>query len=70
MPAVHPMYGIPSSPGRGNHTAEFRDRCRAPEAHELTYKFAGGMACVGARFLSDDKFAKEAKDWFDENTKE
>lgn len=70
MPAVHPMYGVPSTPGRANHTIEFRNACRTEEAHALTYKFAAGMACVAARFMSDGKFAKEVKAWYDDNTKD
>lgn len=69
MPACHPHYAIPSTVGRSNHTPEFRDACRSTEAHDLTRKFATGMACVGARFIKDEKFAEEAKQWWKEDMK-
>ncbi|GMK57164.1 hypothetical protein CspeluHIS016_0310040 [Cutaneotrichosporon spelunceum] len=68
MPAVHPHYAI-DSPNGGNHTVAFRDACRTKEAHDYTWKFAAGMACVAARFMQDDKFAADVKDWYDDNTK-
>jgi len=70
LPACHPHYAIPSDPGHSNHTREFAARARAPEAHEITYAFAGGMACVGARFLQDKEFADEAKKWWQEDMKD
>lgn len=70
MPAVHPHYGLKAPPGRGNHTIEFRNACRTEEAHDITYKFAAGMACVAARFMMDDDFAKDAKGWYDDHTKD
>lgn len=61
VPASHPHFSIPAEEGKSNHTPEFAERCRSKEAHELTYQFAAGMAATAARFLTDDKFAKEAK---------
>lgn len=62
LPAAHPHFSIPATEGKANHTPEFTQRCRSKEAHDLTYEFAGGMAVTASRFLTDDKFAKEARE--------
>ena len=56
MPVCHPTFGIPYTPGRGNHTPEFMKRARAPEAHEEAFKTCVGMALVGMRVLTDKQF--------------
>jgi hypothetical protein len=68
MPAAHPHYGV-ESPDGGNHTVAFRNACRTDEAHDYTWKFAAGMACVAARFLQDEAFAHDVKSWYNEHTK-
>ncbi len=58
MPACHPHFGIPFTPGRANHTPEFTGKARSPRAHEEAWKSATGMAAVGMRFLGDGEYAK------------
>ncbi|WVQ82941.1 hypothetical protein IAT38_005077 [Cryptococcus sp. DSM 104549] len=61
LPACHPHFGIPFTPGRGNHTPEFTEKARSPRAHEEAFKAAVGMACVGFRLLTDKEFAQDTK---------
>ncbi|KLT42680.1 amidohydrolase [Cutaneotrichosporon oleaginosum] len=68
MPAAHPHYGV-ASPEGGNHTVAFRNACRTDEAHDYTWKFAAGMACVAARFMQDKAFADDVKSWYGKHTK-
>lgn len=64
MPAIHPGFLVVS---KGvNHTPEFTDAAGTQDAHERAIKVAKGLAMVGAKFLEDDKFAKEVKRKFDE----
>nr|XP_018261526.1 uncharacterized protein I303_05964 [Kwoniella dejecticola CBS 10117]OBR83684.1 hypothetical protein I303_05964 [Kwoniella dejecticola CBS 10117] len=60
-PAFAPNFAIPSPTGSGNHTAGFAESAGKPEAHRLAMKVAKGLAVIGAKFLSDDEFAKEVK---------
>lgn len=69
VPACHPHYAIPSTPGRSNHTPEFMEKCRTPEAHAYTFKCATGMCAVGARFLGDKEYAREAVQWWKDDMK-
>ncbi|WOO78196.1 Peptidase M20 domain-containing protein 2 [Vanrija pseudolonga] len=69
LPACHPMFGIPATLGRGNHTKEFRDKCRTEEAHTETLHAATAMSIVGARFLSDSAFAEDATEWWKDDMK-
>ncbi|WVQ82138.1 hypothetical protein IAT38_004266 [Cryptococcus sp. DSM 104549] len=64
-PAFHPGFNIPSPEGSGNHTAGFTASAGTPEAHRLAMNVAKGLAIVGAKFLTDDEFAKEAKKDFE-----
>ncbi|WWC71528.1 uncharacterized protein I206_105486 [Kwoniella pini CBS 10737] len=63
-PAFTPNFAIPSPVGSGNHTAGFTESAGKPEAHRLAMKVAKGLAVIGAKFLSDDEFAKEVKKEF------
>ncbi|WWC93821.1 hypothetical protein V866_000657 [Kwoniella sp. B9012] len=63
-PAFAPNFMIPSPTGSGNHTAGFAESAGKPEAHRLAMKVAKGLAVIGAKFLSDDAFAKEVKKEF------
>ncbi|WVW85577.1 hypothetical protein I302_107615 [Kwoniella bestiolae CBS 10118] len=63
-PAFAPNFEIPSPTGSGNHTAGFAESAGKPEAHRLAMKVAKGLAVIGAKFLSDDAFAKEVKKEF------
>ncbi|WVR00039.1 hypothetical protein IAU59_007181 [Kwoniella sp. CBS 9459] len=63
-PSIHPGFTIPSPTGAGNHTAGFTESAGKPEAHKLAMNVAKGLAIIGAKFLSDDDFAKEVKKEF------
>ncbi|KAK8854755.1 hypothetical protein IAR55_003494 [Kwoniella newhampshirensis] len=66
LPAFTPNFAIPSPLGSGNHTAGFTESAGKPEAHRLAMKVAKGLAVIGAKFLSDDEFAKETKKAFEQ----
>jgi hypothetical protein len=66
----HPNFGIPFIPGRANHTPEYTNKARQPEAHAEAWKAAVGMAAVGIRVLADAGFAKEVRDWWEEDMRD
>lgn len=63
LPAIHPGFVIESE--TVNHTAGFTSAAGKRDAHERAMKVAKGLACVGAKFLEDGKFAKEAREAFE-----
>jgi len=69
LPALHPMFAIPTEPNGGNHTALFTKSARTKEAHAQVIKVIKGLAHTGLRVIDDDKFFKEAKAAFEEDKK-
>ena len=68
MPAIHPGFHLIS---KGvNHTPEFTDAAGTHDAHVRAIKVAKGLAMLGAKFLQDDKFAKEVKRKFEDFKRE
>ena len=59
LPAIHPVYGIPTEPNGANHTPQFAKSARTVEAHEQTLKVAVGLAAVGFKVLKDAQFAEK-----------
>ncbi|GFZ49585.1 hypothetical protein JCM24511_07705 [Saitozyma sp. JCM 24511] len=70
MPAFHPGFRIPAPLGSINHTAGFTEYAGKPEAHRIAMKVAKGLACMGAKFLTDDDFAKKVRKEFEKFKKE
>lgn len=64
MPAIHPGFNLVTE--GVNHTPEFTTAAGTRDAHERAIKTAKGLAMVGAKFLADDRFAKDVKRKFDE----
>ncbi|KAI0773073.1 hypothetical protein BD413DRAFT_473224, partial [Trametes elegans] len=58
LPALHPVYSIPTEPNGSNHTPQFTHAAATPEAHAATLKVAAGLAAVGVRVLADADFAR------------
>ncbi|KAF8074690.1 amidohydrolase [Lyophyllum atratum] len=56
LPALHPLYAIPTEPDGGNHTSGFTRSAKTQEAHTATMKVTKGLALTGFRVLSDDSF--------------
>lgn len=56
VPALHPMYKIPTIPGSGNHTAEFTTSAATQEAHDNTLKSAKGIALTAIRAVLVSSF--------------
>jgi hypothetical protein len=67
---AHPLSGIPAPLGSVNHTAGFTEYAGKPEAHRIAMKVAKGLACMGAKFLTDDDFAKKVRKEFEKFKKE
>jgi len=67
LPAIHPMFSIPTEPNGGNHTALFAKAARTKEAHAQVIKVIKGLAHTGFRVIDDDKFYKDVKTAFEEN---
>ncbi|KAI0738286.1 amidohydrolase [Daedaleopsis nitida] len=61
LPALHPVYSIPTEPQGSNHTPQFANAAATEEAHTETLKVAAGLATVGFRVLNDRNFAQEVK---------
>lgn len=66
VPALHPLYAIPTKPGSGNHTRGFTKAAATPEAHKATLASAKGIAVAGWRVLTDKDFADKVKKEYDE----
>ncbi|KAI0631377.1 amidohydrolase [Trametes polyzona] len=59
LPALHPVYSIPTEPNGSNHTPQFTKSAATKEAHEATLKVAVGLAATGVRVLADADFARK-----------
>ena len=57
LPALHPVYSIPSEPNGSNHTPQFAKSAATTEAHDATLRVAAGLAATGFRVLQDPDFA-------------
>lgn len=68
LPAIHPGFTIESE--TVNHTKGFTEAAGKKNAHERTMKVAKGLAMVGAKFLADDKFAKDVRKAFEKFKRE
>ncbi|KAI0735372.1 amidohydrolase [Earliella scabrosa] len=66
LPALHPVYSIPTEPNGANHTPQFAKSAATQEAHEATLKIAAGLAAIGYKVLQDAAFADEVKRSFEE----
>ncbi len=60
-PGFHGAFGIATEPGQGNHTKAFAKAAGLDESFESALACGRGMAVVGWRVLSDDKFADEIR---------
>lgn len=56
-PGFHGVYSIPSLDDASNHTPHFEAASGTHEAHRIALMTGIGMANVGWRVLSDEKFA-------------
>ncbi|OCB91848.1 hypothetical protein A7U60_g866 [Sanghuangporus baumii] len=59
---IHPA--IPTQPNGGNHTPEFTQSSRTPEAYAAAMRVAKGLALVGIRVLDDSTFFKQVSTFF------
>ncbi|CAE6444801.1 unnamed protein product [Rhizoctonia solani] len=64
LPALHPIFAIPTVPNGGNHTPEFTAAARTQEAHERAIMASKGLATLGLRALLDEQFLLTVKNHF------
>ncbi|KAK0217826.1 hypothetical protein IW262DRAFT_1298439 [Armillaria fumosa] len=69
LPALHPVYAIPTEPKGGNHTPAFAKAAATMAAHEATMTVTKGLALTGLRALQDKAFLKAVKAEFEARTK-
>ncbi|KAJ3488658.1 hypothetical protein NLI96_g2682 [Meripilus lineatus] len=55
-PSIQPAYTIPTKPKGNNHTPEFADSARQPEAFQAMLTISKGLAMTGLRVLADSEF--------------
>ncbi|KAM6497089.1 hypothetical protein JOM56_007562 [Amanita muscaria] len=61
IPALHPVYAIPTEPQGGNHTPAFAKAAATLEAHRATMTVSNGLALTALRVLSDPLFFHQVK---------
>ncbi|PBK99551.1 amidohydrolase [Armillaria gallica] len=61
LPALHPVYAIPTEPKGGNHTPAFAKAAATMAAHEATMTVTKGLALTGLRALQDKAFLKAVR---------
>ncbi|KAK7056416.1 hypothetical protein VNI00_002971 [Paramarasmius palmivorus] len=59
LPALHPMFAIPTEPNGGNHTAAFARSAATDAAHDATMCVTQTLAMIAFRTLHDDEFFKQ-----------
>lgn len=63
-PGFHGAFGIDTEKGQGNHTAGFTAAAGLDKSFKTAVEWGKGMAVVGWKVLTDDKFAEDVqKDW-------
>ncbi|KAL4244405.1 peptidase M20A family protein [Abortiporus biennis] len=66
LPSIHPAYAIPTEKNGSNHTPQFSQSAKLPEAHEACIKISKGLAMTGLRVLADQQFSDQVKEAFEE----
>ncbi|KAH7870407.1 amidohydrolase [Lentinula edodes] len=59
LPALHPLYSIPTEPHGGNHTPAFTKASATKEAHAANMIATRGLAITGLRVIQDDELFRE-----------
>jgi len=61
IPALHPVFAIPTEPQGGNHTPAFAKAAASLEAHRAAMTVTNGLALTALRVLSDPSFFLQVK---------
>ncbi|KAI0299325.1 hypothetical protein BC826DRAFT_967166 [Russula brevipes] len=61
LPALHPIFSIPTPGGAKNHTAEFARGARTETAHANALRTAALLARTGFRVLADGAFCRRVR---------
>lgn len=68
LPGLHPLYGITTVPGAGNHTVGFTAEARTQRAHNASLDIIKALAATGVRVLVDSMFLAKVKEEFNSVT--
>ncbi|KDQ53778.1 hypothetical protein JAAARDRAFT_61149 [Jaapia argillacea MUCL 33604] len=66
MPALHPVFAIPTKPLQGNHTPGFTAAAASEGAHSATLTMVKALALVGFRVLDDEEYFRKVRKSFEE----
>ncbi|KAK4148309.1 p-aminobenzoyl-glutamate hydrolase subunit B [Dichotomopilus funicola] len=69
-PGFHGVFGIGTNEGESNHTKGFAAAAGTEEAYERALECGRGMAVVGWKVLSDDKFAERLRSEWETDMKD
>lgn len=61
VPAIHPVFSIPTEPGGANHTPQFAKSAATVEAHAAMITISKALAATGVRVLDDAGFAARVR---------
>jgi amidohydrolase len=70
LPSIHPGFAIPTVANGGNHTPEFTQATKTPEAHKATLNISKALAAIGVRTIADDRFFAQVVATFEEDKKQ
>ena len=69
VPAIHPTFAIPVTPGAANHTAGFTACAATDEAHELTLRAAKALAMTAVDLFAQPELLSDARAAFEKVTR-
>ncbi|KAH7322241.1 hypothetical protein B0J17DRAFT_723574 [Rhizoctonia solani] len=64
LPALHPVFGLSTVSGGGNHTIEFAAVARTEDAHERAIAMSKGLSILALRTVLDEEFLRAVKNTF------
>ncbi|KAJ3976449.1 hypothetical protein EV361DRAFT_838284 [Lentinula raphanica] len=65
LPALHPLYAIPTEPNGGNHTPAFTKASATKSAHAANMIITRGLALTALRIIQDDSLFEEVSTIYD-----
>ncbi|TCD65803.1 hypothetical protein EIP91_002196 [Steccherinum ochraceum] len=67
IPSIQPVVGVRIQPNGGNHTPQFAETARTPEAHDSCMKVAKALAMTAFRVADDARFYLQVKQSFEDS---
>ena len=59
LPTIESVFTIPTVKNGSNHTPQFAESARTPEAHDATLTISKALAMTAFRALQDDEFYRQ-----------